>query len=408
MSSARISELETKIQGIALKGLALVEDDARPWAEKAGEHAKIDTDMKALQSELSDVRQSTAAAKAFQAVTEAGEPADTTALPVVPNGAPVAKSIGHQFVEANGFKAFDISHRGAVHAIDTKATLTVASGAAGGIAPEYHMQVVPILLRRMTVTQLIPGGTITGGSLIYPKESSITNAAASVAEGGAKPGSDLNITQVTETLHKIATSLKVSDETLQDFAAAQSYIDGRLALFVQLAEEDQLLNGSGSGSNMTGLLNRSGLAAAQAVGADTVIDAIFKEITKIRTVSFVEPDGIVINPSDWQSIRLSKDANDQYYGGGPFTGAYGNGSAPTADMLWGMPVVVTPLIAQGTALVGAFGMCSQVFRKGGLRVEATNSNEDDFLKNLVAIRAELRELLAVYRPSGFGKVTGLT
>jgi HK97 family phage major capsid protein len=97
----------------------------------------------------------------------------------------------------------------------------------------------------------------------------------------------------------------------------------------------------------------------------------------------------VINPADWQSLRLSKDDNGQYYGGGPFTGAYGNGGF-SGDMLWGKPAVVTPSIAQGTALVGAFKTCAQVFRRGGITVEMTNSNEDDFLKNLVAIRAEER------------------
>jgi HK97 family phage major capsid protein len=70
-------------------------------------------------------------------------------------------------------------------------------------------------------------------------------------------------------------------------------------------------------------------------------------------------------------------------------------------------VVVTPAIAQGTALVGAFQLSAQVYRREGIRVEATNSNEDDFLKNLIAIRVEERLGLAVYRPAGFGTVTGL-
>jgi HK97 family phage major capsid protein len=61
----------------------------------------------------------------------------------------------------------------------------------------------------------------------------------------------------------------------------------------------------------------------------------------------------------------------------------------------------------GTALVGAFKTAAQIFRKGGVRVEASNSHADFFVKNLVAIRAEERLALAVYRPAAFGEVTGL-
>jgi HK97 family phage major capsid protein len=77
-------------------------------------------------------------------------------------------------------------------------------------------------------------------------------------------------------------------------------------------------------------------------------------------------------------------------------------------MLWGLPVAVTPAMTAGTALVGAYASAAQVFRKGGIRVEASNSHQDFFIKNLVAIRAEERLALAVYRPGAFGEVTGLT
>jgi HK97 family phage major capsid protein len=235
-----------------------------------------------------------------------------------------------------------------------------------------------------------------------------TNAAAAVAEGGAKPASTLNFAAVDEPVRKVATTIKVTDEMMQDVPAIRSYIDNRLTLFVQIASEAQILTGAGTGANITGILNRSGLTAAQAIGTDTAPDAIFKDITKIRVASFLEPDGIVIHPTNWQTIRLAKDANNQYYGGGPFTAAYGAGGGMAPDMLWGKRVVVTQAMTAGTALVGAFAQAAQIFNNGGLTVEATNSNEDDFLNNLIALRAERRLALAVYRPSAFSTVTGLT
>jgi HK97 family phage major capsid protein len=180
---------------------------------------------------------------------------------------------------------------------------------------------------------------------------------------------------------------------IQDVPYVQGQVNGRLVFFVQQKEEQQLLNGAGTGSELLGLLNRSGLTAAQAKATDTAIDAIYKEITKIRTSAFVDPSAIVMHPTDWQGIRLSKDANNQYFAGGPFTGAYGVGAGNndrsvlgTGDNLWGLPVVVTTSATAGTAVVGAFNTCAEVFRKGGITVEATNSNENDFLTNLIAIR----------------------
>jgi hypothetical protein len=40
----------------------------------------------------------------------------------------------------------------------------------------------------------------------------------------------------------------------------------------------------------------------------------------------------------------------------------------------------------------------------GVLLEMTNSNVDDFVNDLITLRAQTRCALAVYRPAGFGKV----
>jgi HK97 family phage major capsid protein len=193
---------------------------------------------------------------------------------------------------------------------------------------------------------------------------------------------------------------------LEDIPALRSYLDGRLRLFIQHAEEDQLLNGSGAAPDLSGILDRDIQTGTQASLGDTALDAVHSAITAIRANSHMEPDGFVVHPSDWEIFRLAKDQNDQYYGGGPFTGAYGNGGI-AGNSLWGLPAVVTAAIAEGTVLVGAFRSAAQIFRKGGLTVEASNSHEDFFRRNLTAIRAEERLALAVYRPDAFYAVTSV-
>ncbi len=113
--------------------------------------------------------------------------------------------------------------------------------------------------------------------------------------------------------------------------------------------------------------------------------------------SYLEPDTIVVNPADWAELRLVKDSTENYIGGSPF----GNGQPQPGETLWGKRVVVTQAIEQGLALVGAFGTGAQLFRRGGLTVEASNSHEDFFRRDLVAIRAETRLALAVHRPEAF-------
>lgn len=405
-----LKTLQDDMTKLSLEALAVVEDEKTPMAEKRTKLDKIEADIKAFSDQIADEKYLADQRKKYMPFIEQAPPSASEP----PKGV-VAKSIGEQLTESDGYKS--IVGKGNVSAtqwstggIDMKATLTetTAGGTTGsGLAqPQVLPGILAILFQPLTIADLMPSGAANAALIRYLKETVATNAAAAVAEGGAKPESTLNFSAVDEPVRKIATWLKVTDEMFEDVPALRSYVDARLGLFVRIQEEAQLLTGSGSGANITGLLNRSGLTAAQALGADTRPDAIYKEITKIRVASFLEPDGLVFNPTDWQTIRLTKDANAQYYGGGPFTGAYGNGQG-SVDSLWGKRVVSTTAMTLGTALVGAFATAAQVFRRGGLTVEATNSNEDDFKNNIIMIRAEERLALAVYRPQSFGTVTGL-
>ena len=320
-------------------------------------------------------------------------------------------SMGQQFVRSAAYEFFRKGlHRtsstwrsDSVELFDMKATTLTEDPASGGplIIPQYLPGILPVLFKRLVVADLMAPGTTDSNAVTYMQETTFTNAAATVAEGSAKPESALIFAAVTEAVRKIAHWLPVSEEMLEDVAQISSYIDARLRLGVSLAEEDQLLNGNGTAPNIKGVMNRTGLAASIGrVDPATNADVIFQQMMAIFATSFVMPDGIVLNPTNWSTTVLSKTTTGEYIAGGPF-------SAVPAQTLWGLPVAVTPSIVAGTGLVGAFKQCSQVFRHGGMRVEASNSHQDFFIKNLVAIRAEERLALAVYRPGAFGKVTTL-
>ncbi|MEP7304208.1 MAG: phage major capsid protein [Acidobacteriota bacterium] len=321
------------------------------------------------------------------------------------------RSMGAQFVSDPAIRAF-IKHGGhqvqqgvifTSPAVDLQATLLDTSGGSGGplITPDYRPGVLMIGLRRTVVADLIAPGTTDSNAIIYMKELAETNAAAAVAEGAQKPESALSFVQATDPVVKIATWIPVTTEMLEDFPAMQSLIDARLRMFLALAEEDQLLNGSGTAPNMRGINNRLALAAAVARGADSNMDAIFKQISAIATNALIQPDGFVMNPANWLTIQLAKNANGNYMGSGPWAPAQ-------PPQLWGLPGAITPAEVANTALVGAFATCAQFFRKGGVKAAMSNSHLDFFTTNKVALLIEERGALCVYREAAFGKVTGLS
>lgn len=271
---------------------------------------------------------------------------------------------------------------------------------------DYQAGPIMVEQQRLTIRDLLSVGQTNLASVPYIKETSFTNAAETVAEEGEKPEATFALQDEFAPVKKIAVIGRVTDEMWNDFPTLRDYINGRLRFMVQSREEAQLLSGAGTGSEIEGLLTVSG-TQSQALGGDTHADAFFKAITKVRSVGFFEPDAIVVHPDDWQQMRLAKDTANQYYGGGPFSGPYGNGPFANAERYWGLPVVVTTAITSGTGLVGAFKLGAQIWDREGITVDSTNSDQDDFSFNRMAIRVEERLALAIYRPLAFCKVTGI-
>lgn len=319
------------------------------------------------------------------------------------------KSIGDQFTDSEGYKRLQSAGiQGSSFStgkIALKATLfegSLGSPLAGTtLVPEDRRPgIQQILFERLTVAALLAPGQTTSNVVRYVVETvADAGSIGPVAEGAVKPEAELEFDETDEPVRKIATFLPISDEMLEDAAQIRSYINARLSLFVQQEEENQLLNGDGTGININGLLNRvpvgnSGILSDAQAANDA--DHIFAALTVARR-SFLEPDGIIVNPDDWATLRLLKDQNDNYIGGSPFS----NGAGEPTETLWNKRVIVTEAMAAGAALVGSFRMAAQVFRRSGLTVEASNSHADYFKRNLTAIRAEERLALAVYRPAAF-------
>jgi HK97 family phage major capsid protein len=69
--------------------------------------------------------------------------------------------------------------------------------------------------------------------------------------------------------------------------------------------------------------------------------------------------------------------------------------------LWGKPVVESDSMQSGNWLTGAFGMGARLYDLQQNTVETTNSHDDFFIRNMIAIRAEERVIFVVLRPQAF-------
>ena len=305
-----------------------------------------------------------------------------------------AANLGENFVNhvksARHGKRFDL-----IAPVYSKAATDTQTSPAAAVdwATTFDRNVVTAPRIALVIRDLFGAETISGSTLQYLVEGAIQGAPAVTTEGAEKPQVHFgDPTPKTVALKKIACHIKESDEYIDDYPFLASAINGRLLYQLGLVEQNTLV---------TDLLGTSGIQtgtyAANAT-ATAIAEAILKAATDVQESSGFAADAIVINPTDWYNLRIARDGEERYYGGGFF----GPQNVPN---LWGIPVCVTTAVAANTIVVGAFKTCGSVVSKNGVSVEATNSNEDDFVKNLMTIRAEERLALAVRRPAGFKKLT---
>jgi HK97 family phage major capsid protein len=325
------------------------------------------------------------------------------------------ESVGSAFVEGKGYKSWVPGGQGQIIGCEipalnfrdyafreaAKATLTTATGPFTLI--EKQPSVIALGQQMLTVADLLSTAQTNSTTIRYIQEDSFTNTAGMVAEDAQKPELTWDLSEVDAAVKKIAVVSRTTTEMMEDYAQIQDYINQRMPFAVQQREEFQLINGDGTGNNLLGVYNVAGVLT-QAKGANTNIDSIYLAMTKVRTQGFWEPDALVIHPDNWSVIRLTKTTQGEY--------VYGDPWVPGPETIFGLRVVKTvnatvTAPTPGPAVVGNWRLGGTVFYRRGIRIEATNSDANDFSFNRVALRAEQREAVAWWRPKAFCKVTGL-
>lgn len=308
---------------------------------------------------------------------------------------PELKSLGHEVANHPEIKAFaEAGSKGTV-GITVKA-ITSASGSGGAlIQPDRQAGIVGMPRQQLRVRDLLTPGRTTSNSIEYAYQSARTNNAAAVAEGAQKPESAYTWEVDNAPVRTIAHWVPASRQAMDDIPQLESLIDGELRFGLDDAEDAELLLGDGTGQHLEGLYTQAtAYAAPITIAGATRIDQLRLAILQVELADYA-PDGQVLHPSAWAGIELTKDANGSYL--------FANPQGIAGPVLWGRPVVTTKRIGVGNFLTGAFKLAGQIFDRMDTEVRISDQDRDNFIKNMLTVRAEKRLALVVRRPGALVK-----
>jgi hypothetical protein len=316
-------------------------------------------------------------------------------------GGSIEKSLGDVVVESEQIKSFyanRLSRSGKVLVGDLfgKKTAIISDGSLftqpQRVGP---VSAVWIPLRLRDILRVTPA---TSNLIEFVRESSSTNAAApqgwgsspQVYENVAKAESALGFQLMGLPIQTIAHWIPASRQVLEDSAALSSFLTSRMIFFLKIIEENQLLNGTGAGGDLSGLLVNATPFAANSPH-DTRLDTLRHAIEQVAVSGF-SANGVVLHPTDWATIELGKAVTSGEYLMSPDPRVAGPPS------VWGVPVVQSVKMSLGQFLVGDFQVGCELFDRMQANIEVSREHASMFIQNMCAILAELREALVVYQP----------
>lgn len=284
------------------------------------------------------------------------------------------------------------------------------SGAGAFVLNDFQPGYVDIRMREYSFLDIVSRVRTTSDTIDWIKQITRTNSAATVAEAtattgtsGLKPESAINYERVTQAIETIATWIPITTRALADAPQMQDIINGELLLMLGEELEDQIISGDGTSPNLKGLLNSSILTQATASGTNN-LDTLLKMMTKIEVSGHFGATDIVLNPVNWETLRLLREnaataTLGNYLMGPP--------SLPGPMTVFGVPVVKSKGVPSGTGIVGNFTPITHTLFDRQQSVIRLGYVDDQFIRNMLTMLGELRAAFAVKRPYAFCSVTGL-
>ena len=309
--------------------------------------------------------------------------------------APVIETAGAEFIKSDAFKQLVAGDRQNAR-LELKNTVTSGSTT---VFPQQNQAIIGGDFAPLTIRQLFRAVPVSSNMVNSLREASWTNDAAEVSQGATKPESDITFEQYNVPITTVAHWIKVSNQLLQDAPAIMAYIDGRLRFGLEARIDAQLLNGNGTSPNLSGITDSGNYTAYTATSGDLLFDAINRAKYALWAKGYM-PDAVIVNPADWGTAERTREGagSGMYLAGLPGTNSAMNP--------FGVRIVLSNNMTAGKFAIGAFDQSAVVYNRQGSVVEM-GYVANDFVNNLVTVRAETRLGLGVERPSAilYGDIT---
>ena len=281
---------------------------------------------------------------------------------------------------------------------EIKADMTMAADYTGVVAGETVVGAIKYdPSRSQHIRSLIPQGSTDAQTIRFPKESGYSDNAAATAQGSALGQSDFDITATSVNVERIGTTMRITEEMLNDSPQLSSYLSARVPGKVLAIEDNEIMNGDGSSPNLDGLFTdgtafttSSGGLFYQAIESANEYDVIVVALNQLSLLNY-QADSILVNPTDLHKIVLLKSTANEYLRQQIYTGVQ-----PT---IMGIPVTTNTAVPNGKFLVGNLAQATQLWIRENLAVSFSRENSDNFEKNFVTVKCQERVALTNYQPN---------
>jgi HK97 family phage major capsid protein len=256
--------------------------------------------------------------------------------------------------------------------------------------------------RPLALLDFLPRAQASGNTVHYTREASFSNGAEETSEGGTKRQATVSFEGIDAPVRTVAHWLKSSRQILDDAPAFGASIDIRLRHGVLQRLESQIISGSGTSPNLSGMGESGNFTALTVVTADTDYDAASRAKYQVVAADYVT-SAFLINLADWRRLEVKRSgiSGDEtpLAGGGAVVSYIANGLQP---LLWGLPVITSNNVAAGSFFCFARDAV-MLFERQGATVELFEQDDTNVQENLITIRAEGRWAFSIFQPAAVVK-----
>lgn len=289
--------------------------------------------------------------------------------------------------------------------------------------------------------QLFPQGSTTQPAVKYEEETVEVSNMRTIHEARKYPEGKVRIVTRRAEIEKIGTTLRVTEEELDDEVRMESYISQKLPNWLARRIDNYILYGlapvtSGTSDDQYpefGGLSRMGVrTGASTTGAEDETDAgtyqtdsdsssqtgteqgtaavVLNKTNAISVpnllrqgctqimVNYGMPGPFIMHPMDWNNIATLQTADGSYIWSHP--------SQKATPMIWGQRVIENTGVVEGTAWTGDFANHAEWVNRRGVMMEWGYA-DDDWLRDVKRVKISIRAGIIFYRPKVFVQFTGL-